>query len=71
MCPALFIDTNDEYEKSFNLQSSEIKLELFHLLHRVVSSSDPTKLEFVHELTGIDEAYLFSTRDGNTFVRSC
>ena len=65
---ALSIDSNEEYERSFGSKSRTTKLELFNLLHRVITSNDPRQLEFVHKLNENEESYFFSTTDGRSFI---
>lgn len=65
---SLSVDSNDDYEENFRLKPREVKLELFNLLHRVVTSDDPTSLEFVNRLNENEESYFFSTADGRSFI---
>jgi len=65
---ALSIDSNEEYERNFGLKPKPTKLELFNLLHQVITSNDPRQLNFVNRLNEDEESYFFSTEDGNSFI---
>jgi len=62
------IDSNDEYDTAFANKDRNIKLELFNLLHQIVTSENPSSLSFVHKLNENDESYFFSTQDGKSFI---
>ncbi|MEX0656467.1 MAG: hypothetical protein WD154_02840 [Nitrosopumilaceae archaeon] len=64
----LSIDSNEEFERNFLRKPKPIRLELFNLLHRVVTSDTPNHLEFVHRLNENEESYFFSTADGQSFI---
>ena len=64
----LSIDSNDEYERNFNNKPKPIRLELFNLLHQVVTSNDPRNLGFVHRLNENEESYFFATDDNKNFI---
>ena len=64
----LSINSNEEYETGFANKERSIRLELFNLLHQVVTSENPANLPFVHKLNDGDESYFFSTQDGKNFI---
>jgi len=68
---ALSIDSNDDYEVNFQNKDRQTKLELFPLLHQVVTSNEPHRLPFVHKLfpeDDHDQSYFFGTEDGKSFI---
>lgn len=64
----LTIIKNDEYDRSFESQDRIVKLELFKLLHQVVTNNDPRKLDFVHVLNEGEESYFFTTPDNHAYI---
>lgn len=63
---SFIVEGNSEFDDEFANKDKPIKLELFPMLHTVITSRDPANLPFVNKLG--ENTYYFTTRDQKTAV---
>lgn len=65
---SFIVEGNSEFDDEFANKDKPIKLELFPMLHTVITSRDPANLPFVNKLG--ENTYYFTTRSkDNRYIR--